>query len=460
MKTAERPRVLIAAAHSGSGKTTVTSGILRALARRGVAAQPFKVGPDYIDPGYLSLAAGRPAHNLDTWLTGCGAAKRIFADASACSAVSVVEGVMGLYDGGKGGVSSSANIAKLLGIPVVLVIDAKSMGESAAAVALGFRAYDPEVDIAGVILNRLGSENHKSIICGAMERIGMRVIGAVLRDDSAAVSERHLGLLPAEENARNEKVISLMADKAEKEIDLDALLGIAASAAPLSFEERAVRPAAPSVKIGVARDEAFSFYYPESLAELERAGAELIFFSPLCGSGLPDVSGLIFGGGFPEMFADGLAANAAMKEAVRRAAESGMPVYAECGGYMYLTGGITGFDGRSHEMAGVIPAECAMGGRLRTVGYVEAEALCDNVLCCAGTVLRGHEFHFSTAELREGAGVPAFRFRKASSGEEYEAGWCCGDVLGSYLHIHFAGNPALAEEFVRRCASYAAARRC
>lgn len=452
MSRAERPRLLIAAVHSGSGKTTITSGIAAALAARGLRVHPYKVGPDYIDPGYLGAAAGGRADNLDTWLTDEAAMKRIFASASEEADISIIEGVMGLYDGGRGGVSSTAQIAKALQAPVLLVIDVRSMGESAAAVAKGFCDYDPEVDLRGVIINRYGSESHKQMVCEAIERLGLPVVGAVPRNKEAEVRERHLGLLPVEENS-NREYIENIRKMIEPAIDLGAILKIAAGAPPLATEVAAAPRAEKVTTIAVARDEAFSFYYPESIAALEAAGAEIISFSPLNDTKIPACCGLIFGGGFPEVFAARLAANISMKESIAGAAASGMPIYAECGGFMYLTREIKDFEGAVHQMCGVIPMSCKMNDSLRTVGYVTAKALSDNVVAKEGEELRGHEFHFSSAET--GGGVPrAFRFTKNRTGESYEAGYAKGNILGFYLHLHFAGFPKAAARFVEVCGEY------
>lgn len=449
---AERPRLLIAAAHSGSGKTTITSGIVAALAARGLRVHPYKVGPDYIDPGYLGLAAGGRDDNLDTWLTDEAAMKKIFLSASEEADISIIEGVMGLYDGGRGGISSTAQIAKALNAPVLLVIDVRSMGESAAAIAKGFRDYDPEVDLRGVIVNRYGSENHREMVCEAIKRLGLPVVGAVPRNREAEVRERHLGLLPVEENGNREHIENVR-KMIEPAIDFDTLLKIAQSAPPLRAENNAAPRAEKRVTIAVARDEAFSFYYPESIAVLEAAGAEIVNFSPLNDEKIPDCGGLIFGGGFPEVFAARLAANTAMKESIAGAAASGMPIYAECGGFMYLTREIKDFDGAAHRMCGLIPMSCKMNDSLRTVGYVTAKALSDNVIAKKGEELRGHEFHFSSAEA--GCEIPrAFQFTKNRTGESYCAGYAKDNILGSYLHLHFAGFPKAAEMFVERCAGY------
>ncbi|WP_418504949.1 cobyrinate a,c-diamide synthase [Cloacibacillus evryensis] len=452
MSRAERPRLLIAATQSGSGKTTITSGIIAALAARGLRVHPYKVGPDYIDPGYLGLAAGGRADNLDTWLTGEAAMKKIFLSASEEADISIIEGVMGLYDGGRGGVSSTARIAKALGAPVLLVIDVRSMGESAAAIAKGFRDYDPEVDIRGVIINRYGSENHRAMCAEAIERAGLPVLGAVPRNKEAEVKERHLGLLPVEENSNREHIENIR-KMIEPAVDLEALLKIAASAPSIAPEAAAAPRSEKKVKIAVARDEAFSFYYPESVAVLEAAGAEIIGFSPLNDEKIPDCHGLIFGGGFPEIFAARLAANASMKESIARAAAADMPIYAECGGFMYLTREIKDFDGAAHRMCGVIPMSCKMNDSLRTVGYVTAKALSDNVVAKKGEELRGHEFHFSSAEP-DGEIPRAFLFTKNRTGEKYPGGWADKNILGSYLHLHFAGFPKAAERFVEKCKEF------
>ncbi len=443
------PRLLIAAPHSGSGKTTVALGLMAALRRRGLAVRPFKVGPDYIDPGYHGLASGAPGQNLDSWLMDRSTMVRIFGR-SAQGGFAVVEGVMGLYDGGRGGVSSTAEIAKILKIPVVLVIDGRSMGDSAAALALGFREYDREVNLAGVILNRLGSPSHYRTIKEALEGIAMPLFGALFRDEGLKISERHLGLTPAQENP-DRGPLEAMAQAVEKGLDLEALISLAHGAPPLEIPDPLPTSQGPPVKIGVARDKAFSFYYPESLEELERRGAELVFFSPLEDRELPAVSGLIFGGGFPELFAQDLSVNGAMREAVFQAGQSGMPILAECGGLMYLCRELRNFQGHSFPMAGLVPARCSMKDRLQRVGYVEALALEDLSLAPKGALIRGHEFHFSTMEPDNDAFPWAFRFTKVRTGQSYDGGFRSSNVTASYLHLHFAGNPQLAQRFLDQC---------
>lgn len=445
------PRIVIAATQSGGGKTTLVTGLLAALRARGLRVQSFKVGPDYIDLGYHQLASGRTGHNLDTWLVPEARLTEIFARECADADIAVIEGVMGLYDGGRHGVSSTAAIAKALDAPVLLVIDAKSVGASAAATALGFRVYDPVVDLAGVLLNRLGSETHEEMVRTAMAGIDLRVYGALRRDAALALPERHLGLTPVEEHAAA-ATIAAVGERVEAGLDLDGILELARSASPLSVASPVHTEAAASVRIGVARDEAFSFYYAASLAELEAHGAEIVTFSPLHDEVLPDVDGIIIGGGFPEMFAGELAANHSMRDSIRRAAEEGMPIYAECGGYMYLMESLIDFGGMAHDMVGIFPARARMTEKLQMVGYVEAEQLVNTVLGAPGLVLHGHEFHFSVEEAdEEAAAVRPFRFTKLRNHAQYPAGHIYQNALGSYLHLHFAGCQEAAKHFVEAC---------
>ena len=464
------PRLVIAATQSGSGKTTIVTGLLAALRARGVRVQSFKVGPDYIDPGYHQLASGRPGHNLDTWLVPAAKVPAIFAAESAEADIAIIEGVMGLFDGGRQGISSTAELARLLEAPVLLVIDAKSMGASAAAIAQGFRDYDSSIEVAGVILNRLGSDTHEAMIREAMTAIGMRVYGAMRRDETLRMPERHLGLLPVQENAERQVVVQMGA-AAEQQLDIAGILELARQAVPVPFSAadgglreaetaahsaEAVSGPLPDCRIGVARDEAFSFYYPTSLQVLEQLGAELVPFSPLHDQELPSVDGLIIGGGFPEMFAGQLSANQSMRSSIRAAAGQGMPIYAECGGYMYLMEALVDFDGHSHPMAGVFAGQAVMTRKLQMVGYVEAALQEDSVLGPAGQVIHGHEFHFSAEQENAGADelVRPFLFTKLRNSQQYSAGQRQYAALGSYLHLHFAGCPAVAQHFVAHCRSF------
>ena len=448
------PRVVIAATQSSSGKTTVVTGILRALKNKGMKVQPFKVGPDYIDPSYHGMAAGRAGHNLDTWLVDESQINDLFASEAENADIAIIEGVMGLYDGGKNGISSTAQLAKKLQAPVILVINVQSMGDSAAAIALGFKLYDEEVNLAGVILNRLGSPTHKMLIEEAMARINVPVFGAVYRDDSVHMPERHLGLTPAQENNAKE-IIEIISAKIAKEVYLDEIIKLACAAPPLEVQENKQSNAAKDIVIAVAKDKAFSFYYPASLKQLSDCGAKIEFFSPLEDETIPsNASALIFGGGFPEIFADKLAANKSMLTSIRRANENKMPIYAECGGYMYLMQGIFDFDGNFHAMAGIIPATAKMNKKLQTVGYVKAKNLHDNILGEKDCVYHGHEFHFST-QSEEAQDFPwAFEFVKMRNNAEYKAGYAKDNILGSYLHLHFLGSKKAADCLLEKAREY------
>lgn len=454
MKRVNIPRVVIAATQSSSGKTTVVTGILRALKNKGMKVQPFKVGPDYIDPSYHGMAAGRAGHNLDTWLVDESQINDLFASEAENADIAVIEGVMGLYDGGKNGISSTAQLAKKLQAPVILVINVQSMGDSAAAIALGFKLYDEEVNLAGVILNRLGSPTHKMLIEEAMARINVPVFGAVYRDDSVHMPERHLGLTPAQENNAKE-IIEIISAKIAKEVYLDEIIKLACAAPPLEVQENKQSNAAKDIVIAVAKDKAFSFYYPASLKQLSDCGAKIEFFSPLEDETIPsNSSALIFGGGFPEIFADKLAANKSMLTSIRRANENKMPIYAECGGYMYLMQGIFDFDGNFHAMAGIIPATAKMNKKLQTVGYVKAKNLHDNILGEKDCVYHGHEFHFST-QSEEAQDFPwAFEFVKMRNNAEYKAGYAKDNILGSYLHLHFLGSKKAADCLLEKAREY------
>ncbi|MCR5559420.1 cobyrinate a,c-diamide synthase [Schwartzia sp. (in: firmicutes)] len=450
------PRVVIAATQSGSGKTTIVTGLLAALRAKGLKVQSYKIGPDYIDPGYHKLASGRPAHNLDTWLVSKEKLNEIFQKTAQDADIAVIEGVMGLYDGGKNGISSTAEIAKLLDAPVLLVINAKSMGESAAAIALGFKNYDPTVDIRGVIINRLGSPTHRSMIEEALDKLDIPAYGAIMRNDAMILPERHLGLVPVEENRKEKETVEEIGRTIAREVDIDRVIALAKSASELPTVEKRSAETGRDVKIAVARDDAFSFYYPESLAVLEEYGAEIVPFSPLKDSRLPECDGLILGGGFPEMFAKELYDNEGMRTSIREAAEAGLPIYAECGGFMYLMKRMIDFEKNAYPMLGIVPGEVEMNRKLQTVGYVSATMHRDTVLGKKGTVLHGHEFHFSSeCAPAEGVEYPrAFEFVRTRKKEPYDAGYASGNILGSYLHLHFAGCPQAAEHFVETCRAY------
>ena len=427
------PRLVIAATHSGAGKTTLTCGIIAALRKRGLKVQPYKVGPDYIDTGFHELAAGRPAQNLDSWLVGKDKIVDVFNSAYGDADIAIIEGVMGLYDGGRGGISSTAEIAKILDAQVILIIDAKSVGTSAAATALGFREFDKDVKLAGVILNRVGSTSHEKIITDALNKIGIESFGAVKRDDEIVFPSRHLGLVQASEiNFDFDK----LADKIAAQINLDSLLVVSGQWSEIKkFSPYHLTPNPYSLKIGIARDEAFTFYYAESLRELERRGAELIFFSPIHDENLPQVDALIIGGGYPELYAGDLERNKKLRTAIKRAADDGLPIYAECGGYMYLMDALTNLDGKIFEMCGVIPNQAVMTDKLQMVGYVDATITKDCIIGKRGDKIHAHEFHFSKA--LNSTGKEIFNCEKLRTGEKYFAGYADKNIVASYLHMSF-----------------------
>jgi cobyrinic acid a,c-diamide synthase len=445
--------VVIAGVASGVGKTSITLGLLAALRRRGLVVQAFKVGPDFVDPGLHAVVTGRPSHNLDGWMCGRARVLDLAARAAAGADVAVVEGVMGCFDGvdGTSDEGSTAQVARWLGAPVVLVLDAAALARSAAAVVLGFERFDPALRVAGVIANRAGGAAHARFMADAVAAAcRAEWLGAVAYDPALTLPERHLGLHTAAEGALTSELISRLADAVERGVDLDRLLAAAASL-PESVPGAIDRPLSARARIGVARDAAFQFYYEENLALLRRAGAELVWWSPLADAGVPDVDGLYLGGGYPELYAAALADNAGVRKAVRRFAEAGRPVYAECGGLMFLAESLEDLEGRVHPMAGVLPAPVRMRPHGVTLGYAEVTLAADCPLGAAGGVARGQEFHASTLGRVPPAVSRVYQVRAPGGGERAE-GYLMGRTLMSYLHLHFASSPGLATAFVEACA--------
>ena len=454
------PRLVVAAPHSGSGKTTVTLGLLAALARRGLAVQPFKAGPDFIDPSHHTAACGRVSRNLDTWMCDDATVAAIFARGARGADVSVVEGVMGLYDGfgpdeERG---STAHLAKLLAAPVLLVIDAQRMATSAAAVALGLRQFDRDVAIAGVVFNNVGGEGHYEWLRKALEaRTGLASFGYLRHDPALQIDERHLGLVPAAERALANEALARLAEQLERHVALDRILA-AARAAPRPPETAALdrfaerRGGAP-VRIALARDAALHFYYPENLELLECQGAEIVPFSVLEDERVPGgAHGVYLGGGFPELFAEKIAANTAMLGAIGAFAAGGGPVYAECGGLMILCESLVDLEGRRHAMAGLVPAVSVMRRDRLSLGYVEVETLRDTLLARAGERYRAQTFHHSV--LDDARFAPALKLYHG--GNTSLDGYGERNLLATYAHAHFAARPQLAERFVERCRAAAA----
>jgi len=458
-------RIMLAGVSSGVGKTTLTAGLLAAFRRRGLDVRPFKAGPDYLDPTYHALAAGRPAQNLDTWLTPHERLRAAFAAATAGGDLAIVEGVMGLYDGVDylGEAGSSAELAKLLDLPTILVVDVRAQARSAAATVLGFQRLDPAVPLVGVIVNRVGGAAHRAGVKEAIEAVtGLPVLGGLPRLPDA-IPERHLGLVHAgEAGAAAEGRIAAIADAVEDACDLDAILALARGAAPLGpgvAPPPLVAPPGPSPTIAYARDEAFSFYYGENLDLLRRAGAEVVPFSPLRDAALPPgTAALYLGGGYPELHAARLAANAPMLAAIRAALAAGLPCYAECGGLMYLTAGLTDRDGEEHALVGALPGRAIMRAQRSHLGYVTIRALVDTPLLRAGEALRGHEFHYSTWEDVPVDLPHAYAAQSRRGGAERLEGYASANLLASYVHLHFWSEPALAGRFVAAARAYQVAQ--
>ncbi len=450
------PRLVIAAPMSGCGKTTIVTAMIAAFVARGLRVAPFKVGPDYIDPTYHALAAGRPSRNLDAWMLPAERVRALFTHGAADCDLALVEGVMGLFDGysGRDDTGSTAHIARLLDAPVLLVLDASAMARSAAAVVQGIRDFDPRVRLAGVLLNRVAGEGHARMVTDAIEsEADIPVVGYLARDDSLNLPERHLGLIPTLEPGRWHTWLDTAREKIAATVNLDKVLNLAQSApkvrrANYAFAVR--RPKAAHATIAVARDAAFNFIYADNLDLLRCAGAEIIFFSPLSDHALPGgTQALYLCGGFPEIYAAELAANVAMRESIRSAFRTSLPIYAECGGLMYLTGAILDQQGTAHSMVGLLPGRSIMTGRL-TLGYRTARALNNTWLVRAGERIRGHEFHYSLWENRPANLPPVYELLPNEFQRETHQveGIQIGSLIASYMHLHFFARPELGTRLV------------
>jgi cobyrinic acid a,c-diamide synthase len=446
--------IVIAGTASGVGKTSVTLGLLAALRRRGLVVQAFKVGPDFIDAGLHEVASGRVSYNLDGWMCGRDAVLDTVARHAADADVAIVEGAMGCFDGldATSDAGSTAQIAKWLGAPVVLVVDAGAQARSAAATVLGFERFDPELNLAAVIVNRVGGETHARWVAEAVRAACRAVpVGAIARDESSwAIPERHLGLITAAEGLLDRARLDRMADAVERGVDIERLLAVAVECSLTATSALVPRPRAT---IGVARDRAFQFYYADNLDRLREAGAELVSWSPLADDTIPDVDGLYFGGGYPELYAAQLADNARLRKAVRQLVfDEACPVYAECGGLMYLAESLEDAEGRVHEMVGVLPARVTMRPPRLSLGYVEVTFTAATPLGGGGSTARGQEFHFSTLSPVSGSVARAYSV-VAPGGAPRAEGYLMARALMSYVHLHFASNPALARGFVDACAA-------
>lgn len=428
------PGILIGAARSGSGKTTLALGLMRALTRRGMRVTPVKCGPDYIDPAFHAAATGREGINLDSWAMEPGLIAALAESAGAEADIIIAEGAMGLFDGapeGAAGTGASADIAALLGWPVLLAHDASGQAQTAGAVIRGLASHDPRVKIAGVIANRLGSDRHRRLVAESVEALGLPLFGALPRNDAVKLPERHLGLVQAGETEGLDARLNALADFVEAHVDMAAIVKAAASAPPL-FEASAT-PKPPAQRIAVARDAAFSFFYPHHAQSWRAQGAELVFFSPLADQPPPSAADLCWlPGGYPELYAGALGQAENFLSGLRRFAET-KPVHGECGGYMVLGRVLTDADGRAHRMAGLLALETSFASRKLHLGYRIATLSEDHCLGPKGRVLRGHEFHYATVTREEG---DAFALaRDAYSCAQSPAGLRADLVSGSFFHV-------------------------
>ncbi|HEY0276846.1 MAG TPA: cobyrinate a,c-diamide synthase [Solirubrobacterales bacterium] len=464
--------ILISATHSGAGKTTVTGVVMAALRRRGLSVQPFKVGPDFIDAAHHAEVCGRPSINLDTWLQGEDGTRRSFENWSAAADIAVIEAMGGLFDGVDGsGRGSPAELAKLLGVPVLVVLDVWGMTRTAAPILRGLRGFDPEVRIVGCVLNRVGSPGHAAMVIDSLpDDVRGLVVGSVAASEDLAIPERHLGIVTVQELGASADARAAARERAAADLDLDRIVDIAAGAEqekPAASGETPVETTAPPstptpapsgptsseppppptelLRMAIARDEAFHFYYEENLELLRRTGFELVPFRPTTDSSLPpDVDIVYLGGGYPESFAAELAANESLVGELRERAAAGLPIYAECGGFIYLGRSLTGFDGETHAMTGVLPLDFTMDREHLSIAYVTATTAADSPLGPAGTTARGQEFHQSRAVASPAPAGPDLFDLTRSDDRRFRAGLARPTIAASYVHLHLASNPALA----------------
>ncbi|HIK50276.1 MAG TPA: cobyrinate a,c-diamide synthase [Oscillatoriales cyanobacterium M59_W2019_021] len=471
--------LVIAGDRSGSGKTTVTLALLAALSRRAATVQSFKVGPDYIDPMFHQAVTGRPCRNLDSVLTSEAYVGECFWRHAPTAEYALVEGVMGLFDGasGKEDVASTAHIARLLDLPVLLVLDASRLSRSIAAIAHGYRSFAPRVKIAGVVLNRVGSDRHLELLKEALNSIEMPILGVLRRQDNITIPDRHLGLIPTDELDGLPSIFDRLAHLGNTGFNWETLLPLLKTpvgakplgdglsvhavdylptASPLQTPNPEPQTPNPNLRIAIARDRAFSFYYADNLDLLQQLGVQLVPWSPMADCQLPEqISGLYFGGGFPEVFAAELSANLPARKAVKMAVESGMPTYAECGGLMYLARALIDFEGQSRSMVGILPTTAVMGGKL-TLGYRQALALRDSPLLPAGSRVWGHEFHRS--HLQNLPPNPLFQLHGFSPAFiPISEGWKLHQLHASYLHLHWGTTRHLPQRFLQHCDRYSIA---
>lgn len=449
------PRIVIAAPQSGSGKTTVALGMMLAMRKTGLKIQPFKAGPDYLDPMQHSAVCFRPGRNLDSWLMKPAAILELFTRNSKGADISVVEGAMGLYDGmADSQYGSSAHLSKILKLPVILVINAASLSRSAGAIALGCREFDKGVKIAGIILNNIGSANHYAYAKPAIEKkTRIPVLGFLPKDARLRIPERHLGLVSAQERKMAVSFYRRLSCAVEKNVDIKSVIKISRKAESLPVIRKNIfisKKHTHRATIAIVQDKAFNFYYQDNLDILKAMGARLVSFS-LLNDKLPPraINGIYIGGGYPEFFAKRLSGNAKMRQAVSEEAQAGMPIYAECGGLMYLTEKLIDFQKKAFPMAGIFKCSAVMAKRRQALGYIEVEVLKDNILSKRGDKIRAHTFHWSYLEPNSEL---SFAYKVRKNRDEFYDGLIYKNVLAGYAHIHFGSNLNFAKNFIRSCA--------
>jgi cobyrinic acid a,c-diamide synthase len=454
------PRIVIAGTQSGTGKTSLALALIASLKRRGLQLQTFKVGPDFLDPSYLTVASGRPCYNLDGWMTRREYVLELFHRTTKDVDMAVIEGVMGLFDGSDPATSegSTAEMARWLDAPVLLVVNVHGMARSLAAIVKGCVEFDRDLRIAGIVANHSGSDHHKEWLTQSLGSASLPpVLGAIPRKAFPTLPSRHLGLVTADSQNLPPSALEELADALEKHVSLETIMQIARSTSPLFVQgpAREEKPGQKRVSIGVAYDRAFHFYYPDNLDELTLRGCDLIRFSPLKDRELPeDLNGLYLGGGYPEEYAEGLSDNKEMMEAIRQFAKRGLPVYAECGGLMYLTLGIETLNRKRYPMVGLLPAWTRMLDRLKSLGYVEITLTANSLWGVRGTGLRGHEFHYSELigdPLRNGLWTAVYKLRHRRSKTFTVEGFQQGNILASYVHLHWASQTKTVKTFIDHC---------
>lgn len=448
-----RRAFILAGTGSGCGKTTVTLGLLRVLQQRGMRVQPFKVGPDYLDTAWHTAVTGVESRNLDSFMLPAPTLNALFNQQMQAADIAVIEGVMGLYDGygTDPDYCSSAALAKQLGVPVILLVDGKAVSTSIAATVMGFQHFDPALTIAGVIVNRVNSDSHYQLLKHAIEHYcGIPALGYVPVTAGVALPERHLGLVTARESVIDSQSWRDFAGHIAQTLDIDKLLSLSTlpSLPEGQWPALPARDEGEGITLALADDEAFNFYYPDNIELLRNTGVKIVRFSPLHDAKLPECQMLWLGGGYPELYARVLSANRPMLDAIRSAHQSGVAIYAECGGLMYLGSTLRDAAGDIHSMAGVIPGHSEMGKRLTRFGYCEATASQPMLLADAGETLRGHEFHYSDFTPEQDAVMQCRKTRDGRMLSQWQGGWQVGNTYASYLHIHFAQRPTMLSRWI------------